>query len=702
MLQAGRGGRSFRLDIEPLLSHSRAAAHQAGSAATPPSQQRSCQTGEDGGNRRHDYPAASATWRGQRIAMGQGQLGIGMVSQDLPLQAQVSENGLEQLDPSTAFFTNEIEFRQEIIYFIIVDRFHDGTSDEEELAGQWDRGDRAGLLDKTWQEWGKYWGGNLQGIIDKVDYLQSLGVTAVWLSPLFEQVDDMQYNRAPMHGYWTRDFKRLNPRFLRSGDSRSLQQSATLRDLVQALHGAGIKLILDVVCNHSSPDINGQKGVVYDDGEPLCDYNNDTQQFYYHYPEIVDWEDEFQLIHHEMCGLATFNEKNIAFRNYIKAAIREWIDVGVDALRVDTLKHMPIWFWQEFSADMKAHKPNLFLFGEYGFSKPWDQRSIAYANHTGMSILDFGLCDGIRFAFSGREPGGFHQIERILSYDHVYERANELVTFIDNHDMPRFLSIVPDPRKLELAVVLLMTLRGVPCLFYGTEQYLNNPTDGGQDPYNRPMMERWDRDGALFQMLQCLAQLRRHNQALSFGSHQQRYITDQVYAYSRHYRDFHVLVVLNQGNDCRIDIADTGLADGELICALTGERQQVQEGGLRGLALPAGSARVYSRMGQPVSGPVVGVFQLNGYRTSPGESLALTGSCPELGSWDHNRAYGLEYVNANTWICEVPFDRSAGGLIHYKFLVRGGGDPRLENILCRRFLLPDRGRVKFDCSWGEI
>ena len=604
-----------------------------------------------------------------------------------------------------SYFVSELEFREEVIYFIIVDRFQDGTSDAEERQGQWDRGDRAGLLDKTWMEWGKYWGGNLQGIIDRVDYLKALGVTAVWLSPLFEQVDDMQFNRAPMHGYWTRDFKRINPRFLRSGDSRSLAESTTLRDLVEALHQAGIKLILDVVCNHSSPDINGSKGVVYDDGQLLADFNNDTKGFYYHYPEITDWEDEFQLIHGEMAGLATFNEKNIDFRNYIKSAIKEWIDVGVDALRVDTLKHMPIWFWQEFSSDMKSHKPDLFLFGEYGFSKPWDQRAVAYANHTGMSILDFGLCDGIRLAFSGQEPGGFYQVERVLGFDHVYHRVNELVTFVDNHDMPRFLSLVPDERKLQLAMVLLMTLRGVPCIFYGTEQHLHNDTDSGQDPYNRPMMERWDQDGVLFRLVQSLTQLRRHNQALSFGSHQQRYITDSVYAYSRHYRDFHVLVVLNQGDACRLDRLATGLPDGSYTCLLTEAPVQIEAGTLQGLELPACSARVFSRGGQRVRGAVVGVFQLNGYRTQPGESLAVTGCAPELGAWDHGRAYGLEYVNANTWIGEVPFDQSAGQLINYKFIVRRHDQPGcaqvVENITSRRTVLPARGRVKFDCLWGD-
>ena len=534
-------------------------------------------------------------------------------------------------------------------------------------------------------------------------YLQALGVTAVWLSPLFEQVDDMQFDRAPMHGYWTKDFKRINPRFLRQGDSPSLNQSATLKDLVEALHAAGIKLILDVVCNHSSPDINGSKGVVYDDGALLADFNNDHNNFYHHNPEITDWENEYQLINHEMCGLATFNERNIAFRNYIKSAIKNWLDVGVDALRVDTLKHMPIWFWQEFCTDIKRHKPDTFLFGEYGFSKPWEERSVRYANDSGMSILDFGLCDGIRFALSGREPGGFHLVEQVLSYDHVYRRANELVTFIDNHDMPRFLSIVADARKLPLALVLLMTLRGVPCLFYGTEQGLHDDTNGGEDPYNRPMMERWDQGGDLYRLLAQLAALRRRNRALTMGSHQQRYLSNDLYAYSRHYRDSAVLVAVNQGPATAFTLPHCGLPDGTYRCLLSERPIQVEHGAIENLWLDSQAALVLEHTGAPVTGDLVGVFQLNGYHCQPGERLAITGSCAELGHWDGALSYGMEYVNSNTWIAEVPLDHSAGSSIHYKFMVcRDGTDqPMMENILGRQATLPRQGRLKFDCIWND-
>ena len=233
---------------------------------------------------------------------------------------------------------------------------------------------------------------------------------------------------------------------------------------------------------------------------------------------------------------------------------------------MDTLKHMPIWFWQEFTTEMKSHKPGLFMFGEYGFSKPWEQRSVDYANNIGMSILDFGLCDGIRFCFSGQEPGGFYQVERILGYDRVYHRANELVTFIDNHDMPRFLSAVPDERLLDLALVLLLTLRGVPCLFYGTEQYLRNDTNGGQDPYNRPMMESWDDSSRSFVLVQTLLSLRERNQALAFGAHHTA--GERVfYLYTRNFRDSAVMVMMNRGESDHVaDVENIQMPDGTYTC----------------------------------------------------------------------------------------------------------------------------------------
>ncbi len=594
-----------------------------------------------------------------------------------------------------------MEFRKETIYFIVIDRFFNSCS-ANDSAG------REGLFDPTHQQWGRYWGGDLRGVIEKADYLQALGVTALWLSPLFEQVDDHRQGQAPMHGYWTRDFKRLNPHFIGPDDSRSLEASHTLHELVQTFHGRGIKLILDIVCNHSSPEINGSKGVIFDDGVLLADFNNDPQGFYHHHGPITDWEDEFQQVHGEMMGLATFNEANIDFRKYIKAAIIGWLDVGFDALRVDTVKHMPLWFWQEFVSDLRRAHPQTFIFGEYGFGSPHDRRTLKYANHSGMSLLDFGLAFAIRGAFSGSPPGGFAQVEATLELDHVYNRATELVTFIDNHDMPRFLTVCPSVEKLELAIILLLTLRGIPCIFYGTEQFLVNHTNGGQDPYNRPMMEDWDQDGRLFQTIQVLAKLRQNNRALAYGSHQQRYVSQMIYGFSRRYRDSRVFTLLNQGDADTICVEHCDLPDGEHRCLLSGEPVRVEGGAIRHLPLPARTARVLSVIGPAVEAPVVAKFQLNGFFTQMGQVVVVSGDVPELGNWDLRRAPRLEFVNADTWFNEVPFDASAGQPICFRFVViwETTCDPydgaHHENLLPRRFLLPSAGRVKLEHNWQSF
>ncbi|MHC5720039.1 MAG: alpha-amylase family glycosyl hydrolase, partial [Nostoc sp.] len=143
----------------------------------------------------------------------------------------------------------DIEFRQETIYFLVVDRFYDGDPDNSEGAN-------SELYDPTRQEWGKYWGGDLQGVIDKLDYLKNMGVTALWLTPLFEQVEELFVGNAALHGYWTKDFKRLNPRYIAEGENPSLnatqeEKNTTFDRLIAELHKRNMKLVLDIVCNHS-------------------------------------------------------------------------------------------------------------------------------------------------------------------------------------------------------------------------------------------------------------------------------------------------------------------------------------------------------------------------------------------------------------------------------------------------------------------
>jgi cyclomaltodextrin glucanotransferase len=596
-------------------------------------------------------------------------------------------------------YTRDIEFRQETIYFIVVDRFHDGDSENSE-------GPNPELYDPEAKDWGKYWGGDLQGIIDKLDYLKDMGVTALWLTPLFEQVEALFVEQAAIHGYWIKDFKRLNPRFIGKDENPSLNQTQETKDtafdrLIAELHKRKMKFILDIVCNHSNPDFSGKKGELYDDGVKIADFNEDKNHWYHHYGEVTDWEDEWQVQNCELSGLATFNENNPEYRNYIKAAIKQWLDRGVDALRVDTVKHMPIWFWQEFNADITTHRPDVFIFGEWIYSDPRNDRSVEFANESGMSILDFGLCVALREALAKGAEGGFHLIQDVLDLDHRYYGATELITFIDNHDMPRFQSLNPDPEMLKLAVNLIMTTRGIPCLYYGTEQYLHDDTEGGNDPYNRPMMKNWDTDSPIYRDVRLLSGLRRLNPALPMGSQWSKYLNPDVYCYVRRYRDSVVFVAMNRGDAVTLEAVDTELPDGEHTDVLSRRKVEVKDGMLQDLELGAREVMIFSHVGERIKAKTIVRVQLNSVQTQPGERVAVIGDCPELGNWDLSKAYPLEYINTNTWFGEIPFDESAGKLISYKYvLLREGQSPLRENLVCRRWVLASEGTVKWRDKWA--
>ncbi|HEY9298182.1 MAG TPA: alpha-amylase family glycosyl hydrolase, partial [Phormidium sp.] len=596
-------------------------------------------------------------------------------------------------------YTRDIEFRQETIYFIVVDRFYDGDPDNSE-------GPNPELYDPERKDWGKYWGGDLQGIIEKLDYLKDLGVTAVWLTPLFEQVEALFVEQAAIHGYWTKDFKRINPRFIGKDEEPSLNKTQDTKDtvfdrLVAELHKRKMKLVLDIVCNHSNPDFSGKKGELYDDGVKIADFNDDKDNWYHHYGEVTNWEDEWQVQNCELSGLATFNENNVEYRNYIKSAIKQWLDRGVDALRVDTVKHMPIWFWQEFNADITTHKPDVFIFGEWIFSDPRSDLSVEFANESGMTMLDFGFCLAIRAALAQGAEGGFHLIQDVLDLDHRYCGATELITFIDNHDMPRFQSLNPDPEMLRVAIAVIMTSRGIPCIYYGTEQYLHDDTNDGNDPYNRPMMENWDTESRLYRDIRLLSGLRRLNPAVSMGSQWQKYLTPDVYCYVRRYRDSVLFVAMNRGEAVKLEAIDTELPDGEHTDILMRRKFEVTDGKLQDLELDARDVIVISHVGERIKGQTIVRVQLNGVQTQPGETVVVIGDCPELGNWDISKAYPLEFINTNTWFGEIPFDESAGKLITYKYaLWREGQAPLRENTVGRRWVIATEGTVKWRDRWA--
>ena len=608
---------------------------------------------------------------------------------------EISQNPPQK--PVSHLHVSDEEFRGETIYFIVTDRFNVGK--KHKYAG-------TELDDPSHQNWNKYWGGDLEGVIDKLDYLQGMGVTALWLTPLFEQVEGTAgTGTAPIHGYWTQDFKRINRRWVNEDrEVRLVEQDTVLDRLIAELHKRKMKFVLDIVCNHSSPVTTKGKGKLYDDGKLIADFDNDKDGWYHHYGDVRDWNDIWQIQNCELCGLATFNENNLAYRRYIVSAIKMWLDKGVDGLRIDTVKHMPNWFWQEFTGELATHRPEIFIFGEWIHNHPANPTAVDFANHAGMSVFDFGLCQAIRDCIGKNADGGFQMIQDVLNLDGNYRSASELVTMYENHDMPRFQSLGASDKMLELATCLIMTLRGVPCIYYGAEQYLHNDTEGGNDPYNRPMMERWSEDTTAYHFLRRLAPERGKNPAIQWGGLWPKIVERDLYVFVRKYRDSRVLVILNKGPERSIDAIDTELPNGTHECILCGMKIEVREGQANQVKVGSGDAHVFSFVGERVKGKSIVRLQLNGINTLPGDRIMVIGNCPELGEWDLAKGVPLEYVNHNTWFGELVFNESAGKSIAYKHVVihpHPDMGPGRENRTVRRRPIAEGGVAKWRDEWEE-
>lgn len=597
-------------------------------------------------------------------------------------------------------------FNDSVMYFAVVDRFCNGNPGN-------DRGRNPDSYDASRTDWFRYWGGDLNGVLQKLDYLKELGCSALWLTPIFDQVDGLVdvegRGMAGYHGYWAKDFKRLDEHLAGSPeDVRVFASDNTVVDrLARSMHGMGMKLVLDIVCNHSSPaqrpDMGGcpGKGAIYDDGRLLTSYDDDKLGWYHRNGGVRDWGNKAQVENAELCGLADFNEAHIGYREYIKDAMRLWLDKGADAFRVDTVKHMPLWFWQEFVSDMVFHKPDLFIFGEWFQGGCYDDQSVQFANKSGMGMLDFGLQRALEECLAKGSAQGFGLVDEVFARDFRFDDCRHLVTFLDNHDMPRFMSAGADERRVDLGLALILTCRGTPCVYYGTEQYLHNDTNGGADPYNRPMMERWDTNTPAFRLIKKLAAVRRENRAVQTGSHRQKYLSPDVYAYTRVYRDSCCLVVLNRGAEARFTLENLELPDGIYKDVLSERAVTVKAGRIEGLTLGPASAFVVSHKGEPLPGTGLELsFILNGFSSVPGQRVKVTGNCPELGNWDLSKAFPLEYINANMWLGHLPVAASAGKPVAYKFVVECEGDGiRYENRPAHFRHLPKEGFLELQHRW---
>lgn len=433
-------------------------------------------------------------------------------------------------------------------------------------------------------------GGNIAGVLEKLDYLEGLGVTALWLSPIYKNQHD------GYHGYWPVDFRAVDPRF---GTMEEFKR------LVAECHKRGMKVLLDMVLNHAGYD------------HPMA--RDPKYRSWFHHSGDIKWMGQKSLEHGSLHGLPDFAQEKKEVADWLIDMSLWWQqETGVDGFRLDAVKHVPAAFWKRFSAEVHAKGGKDFLLlGEVLRGVP--SYIARYQRHDGIdSVFDVPFADAARSTLSrdAEEPGP-GLIRRVVDVWHEYKTMlfNEIVRkledsgstdmrkfselwkaeshyahpellapFIDNHDMSRFVSEShPHEPRLKMALALLLTWRGIPVLTYGTEAGMAGRTHGD----NRLPM-RFGADAALHDLLRRLLRLRRSVPALTSGSQRELLADKEVYAFTRESQDSRAVTVLN--NSRHVQTRALKL-EGTWRDALTGAELSAREATFE-LRLEPRSARV--------------------------------------------------------------------------------------------------------------
>lgn len=500
--------------------------------------------------------------------------------------------------------SNSASFSTDTIYQIVTDRFFDGNASNNPTGD---------IYDPTNPR--KYHGGDWDGITQKINdgYLTGMGITAIWISSPVENITsiDPSNGSAAYHGYWGRDFFQTNEYFGSLSD---------FTEMINAAHDNDIKVIIDFAPNHTSTAEYGdmvfpENGNLYRDGTVISGFSNDTQNIFNHesWTDFSTWENS---IYHSMYGLADLNQMNSTVDDYLKDSIDMWLDLGVDGIRVDAVKHMPMgWQSNWLSAIYEEHET--FVFGEwFSGSTGNDSEMTGFANESGMSLLEFRLANAIRNTLGSGTMSMQDLYSVMVDREQSYKEINDQVTFIDNHDMSRFMTLANgNARALENAYVIMMTSSGIPTIYYGSEQYAT----GDNDPYNRGDMPGFSTTSTAYQVIAKLAALRKSNAAVAYGTTQERWMNSDVLVYERSFGNSTVLVAVNKSSSQGYNIggAYTSLPDGQyadVLCNLLGGGTlTVADGAVGTYYLQAGQAAVWQYSttdAAPVIGnidPLVGV-----------------------------------------------------------------------------------------------
>ena len=443
----------------------------------------------------------------------------------------------------------------DVIYLLMPDRFSNGDPSNDNAENMKEKADRTNPNGRH--------GGDIKGITNHFDYLNELGVTAIWTNPLLE-------NNMPgfsYHGYAITDLYKTDARFGTNQD---------YVDMVQQAHKKGLKVIMDMVFNHLGTDYYWKNDL------PMQDWYNQWPEFTRsnYRGGVVSDPHASQADYDVMVkgwfdtSMADLNQHNHLLAEYLIQNSIWWVEyAGLDAIRQDTYPYPYSDFMSLWMKRLLAEYPHFNVVGEVWLSYP---QAVAYwennqTNKDGYrsnltNVFDFPLMYAISSAFNEEEAWdkGTARLWEMVSQDYVYANPMNLVSFADNHDGDRIYSkLGEDFNKYKLAMAFLMTTRGIPQLYYGTEILMTGKEHNGHgdirkdfpggwsdDPNNAFTREgRTEEQNRAFDFMRKLLRWRQSNEAVQTGKLTHYIPENGVYVYFRHNEEGSVMVILNNTNE---------------------------------------------------------------------------------------------------------------------------------------------------------
>ena len=467
----------------------------------------------------------------------------------------------------------------DVLYMLMPDRFANGNPKNDVIKGMEDQ-----LCDRN--EPSLRHGGDLEGLRQHLDYFTDLGVTALWLTPVLENDRPADGGKhSTYHGYATTDYYRVDPRFGTNEEYKAL---------VDECHKKGLKVVMDMIFNHCGDYHPWAKHTRIDEnGKTIKDYpskdwfnspNYGLQTSYKLTPVLDPYASKVDMKETVdgwfVPSMPDLNQRNPHVIKYLIQNSIWWIEtVGIDGIRMDTYPYADRQAMADWMKVLNKEYPNFNTVGETWVTEPaytaaWQKDSkLSDINSNLKTVMDFAFFDRLSQAKNEETDDwwkGWNRIYNSLCYDYLYTDPSSVMAFIENHDTDRYLGNGKDSTALKQAYALLLTMKRIPQLYYGTEILMNGTkteTDGNVrqdfpggfpgDKVNKFTNEgRTKAENAMFDWTSRLLHWRQNNDVIINGSQTQFIPQHGVYVLARQHNGKTVLTILNgKKADNQVDVA---------------------------------------------------------------------------------------------------------------------------------------------------